>query len=354
MSKLILPLGIDPHTHARDMKQCNMMTIMQTFLEAKQSGIGTVCLMPNTNPSIDNHDSLNEYLKLIDYAERKTGVTGYVWVALTDTNQNEVIEMLHYKKVVGVKVYPLKDDGTSITTGAVGIKKWESIEKLLKLMDENSIDKPIAGHWEDPKLGHTVESEVSALKSLVELAEEYPYNRFTACHLTSKNGIKVIEDAQKNGLQIMMEFTPHHLFFCSEQVDITSGRYKCFPPIKSCEDRKALQMFISNNKDNPLISIGSDTAPHLKKDKQSDTPPGGLATIQHIIPVMLTLQEKLKLSNSHIANLTSNNAANFLDLPKSTRNATWGLEMYNDDRVYNNGKVINPFEGELLIGKMIS
>jgi dihydroorotase len=205
----ILPKAFDAHVHARDLKQSDTMTVLQTFKEAAKSGVGTVCLMPNTSPSIDNIGVLNIYLQRVEDAEKATGITGYIWVALTDINHDEVIKMLHYKKVCGVKIYPLKDDGTSVTTGAVGIQKWESFEKLLKLMQEKGIDKPIAGHWEDPKFGHTVESEVSALKNLVEVAEKYPEFRYTACHLTSAKGAAVIEDAQEDSLKIMMELTPH-------------------------------------------------------------------------------------------------------------------------------------------------
>jgi len=353
MKRIILPKAFDGHAHARDLEQSETMTVLQTFKEALSSGVGTVCLMPNTSPSIDNESVLNTYLRRVDTAERITGVTGYVWVALTDTNHDEVIKMLRYKKVCGVKIYPLKDDGTSVTTGAVGIQKWESLEKLLQLMQEKGLDKPIAGHWEDPKLGHTIESEVSALKKLVEIVEKYPLFRYTACHLTSEKGISVIKDAQEDGLTIMMEFTPHHLFFCSDQVDILDGKYKCFPPIKSCIDRKWIQYFLRDYADNPLVSIGSDTAPHLKTAKEQENPPGGLATLQHIIPVMLTLQEELGLSEFDIGNLTSNNIARFLGLPESKDVVKWELVQYYDDKEYNKGAIINPFEGELLIGKLV-
>lgn len=350
--KVFLPLVIDPHVHSRDMDQKNVMTVMQTFKEAAESGVGVCCLMPNTSPSIDNENTLNDYLRLIEDAERKTGVTGYVWVALTDTNHNEVIRMLHYKKVIGIKIYPL-----GVTTGTCGIRKWESLEKLLQLMREKNIDKPIAGHWEDPEVieleGHSVNAEVSALKKLIEIAREYPEFRYTACHITSAAGGNIIEDAQDDGLGIMIEFTVHHAFFCSEQVDVSNGKYKCFPPIKTCSDRSWIQMFIQDNADNPLVYIGSDTAPHPIDKKMGKNPPGGLATLQHIVPVMLTLMEDLELTENCIANLTSRNASRFLGIPYTTDTGIWSLEQYKDDRVYNNGKVLNPFEGELLTGKLV-
>lgn len=355
MSKLLtLPLAVDTHVHARDMEQSEVMTVMQTFIEAQNSGVGVVCLMPNTSPSIDNPGALHRYLNLIEEAEKVTGVIGYVWVALTDTNHKSVIHMLKHPKVCGVKIYPL-----GVTTGTTGIRKWESFEKLLSMMRQEGIYKPIAGHWEDPEViakeGNSVNAEVTALKKLVELANEYPDFRYTACHLTSAEGLKVIYDAQNYGeLDIMIELSPHHLWFCSDEVDVTNGRWKCFPPIKSWADRMALREFLRENKNNPLVCIGSDTAPHPIEKKIGANPPGGLATLQHIIPVILSLREELELDENDIANLITNNAANHLGVEIPVGSSTWELGWITDNRVYNNGKVINPFQGEILNGKMVS
>lgn len=354
MSKrIILPLGIDGHVHARDMEQSKTMSIMQTCIEAKKSGIGVLALMPNTSPSIDNPGSLHRYLHLIKEAEQQTGIKCYVWIALTDNNHKSVIHMLKHPKVIGVKIYPLKDDGTSVTTGAVGIQKWQSLMKLLGMMQRANIYKPIAGHWEDPALGHTVDSEVAALKKLVILAKAYKKFKFVACHLTSKEGLNIISNAQKDKLDIMIEMTPHHLWFCSEEVDVSDGLYKCFPPIKSCIDRTALRNFIKENKNNPLISIGSDTAPHSIEAKNSETPPRGLATEQHIIPVILSLKDELGLDENDIANLISNNSANFLEIDTPKGSSTWELTSEKNVVSYNNGNVYNPFYDQLMVGQFI-
>jgi len=355
MSKRIsISSTIDPHVHARDMNQESVMTIMQTCIEAKKSGTDTVCLMPNTNPSIDNPGALERYKNLMKEAETATGIKCFIWIALTDENHKSVIHMLNDPYVVGVKIYPLKDDGSSVTTGAVGIKKFTSLMKLLAMMRRNEIYKPIAGHWEDPKLGHGIDSEVAALKKLVLTAESYPEFSFTACHLTTAEGLKIVSNAQQNGTKIMIEFTPHHLWFCNEEVDTNNGLYKCFPPIKSCTDRKALRDFIKNNKNNHLVSIGSDTAPHNIADKEKENPNGGLATQQHIIPILLSLQKELELTKKDIENLTSINIANFLNIEKPKGISQWDLSWGPDKRYYNNNKVLNPFKDEVLIGKKIS
>jgi dihydroorotase len=349
---ITLKLAIDPHAHARDMNQTETMTVIQTFKEAKRSGIGTVCLMPNTSPSIDCSSVMNRYLSLINDATAKTYVNGYLWIALSDLNHSSIIHMLKHPQVIGVKIYPLRNDGISVTTGNVGIKKWSSLEKLLDMMVKYGIYKPIAGHWEDPELGHSVESEVSALKQLVDLAEKYSNLKFTACHITSAQGLKIISDAQKKDLKIMIEITPHHLWFCNEEVDVNSGMYKCFPPIKSCSDKKALRDFIRDNTKNPLVSIGSDSAPHLTKVKESDNPPAGLATIQHIIPVILSLQKELGLNEDDIERLISKNIARYLGIKQTKEFSKWVLDPMENTITYNNGKVDNPFQGEKLIGKM--
>jgi dihydroorotase-like cyclic amidohydrolase len=324
--------------------------------EGMLSGIGIICFMPNTSPSIDNCETLEQYIELIKDAEEKLNqeVKGYVWVALTDNNHDEVIKMLSYEKVVGVKIYPLKNDGTSMTTGAVGIKNWKSLEKLLQMMKEKGIDKPIAGHWEDPNLGHGIDSEVSALTKLVDLVKKYPFFRYMACHLTSKKGVEVISKAQKLGLKIMIELTPHHLHFASDETfDIKKGILMCYPPIRDIVNRSFLRTFLMENSDSSLICIGSDSAPHLKKDKEKDEPNRGLATLQHMIPVILGVSSILNLSKSRIENILSNNAADFLCLPRQTKTKVWQYCRHVDNKVYNEGKVPNPFKGFVMSYKSI-
>ncbi|MEA3304407.1 MAG: dihydroorotase family protein [Patescibacteria group bacterium] len=353
MKKYIdLPGMVDAHVHSRDLKQRSKMTVMQTMKEARKSGVATVCLMPNTDPSIDNEETLNEYLRLMEDAERKTGVTAYVWVALTDTNHAEVIKMLRYKKVCGVKVYPLKPTGESVTTGAVGIQQWSSIMKLLFMMrEEANIDKPIAGHFEDPLLGHTEESEVSALKTLVSIAKRYPEQRFTACHITSAGGLAIIEEAWASGLKIMAELTPHHLWWNRETIKLSqhaAALFHCFPPIKEPKDQQALIQFLVKHQKNPLVSIGSDTAPHHRSEKAGDNPPGGVPALQHSIPVLLTIAQEYGIEDGHICYLIHDNVIEHLGIESvpDTMNTKWVLQPSTDAIVYNKGEVSSPWIGE--------
>jgi len=206
--------ALDSHCHGRDMEQKDVMTVFQFMKEASENGVASVCYMGNTDPSIDNCETLEEYIELIKKAEIMLDhkIKGYVWVVLTDTNHEEVLNMLCNDRVVGVKIYPLKADGASVTTGNVGIKKWSSLEKLLKMMKAKGINKPIAGHWEDPELGHIVKSECSQLSKMIKIAEKFPEFRFIACHVSTIEGAIMLLEAQliTYGFQVMKSMLITH------------------------------------------------------------------------------------------------------------------------------------------------
>jgi dihydroorotase-like cyclic amidohydrolase len=186
---------------------------------------------------------------------------------------------------------------------------------------------------------------MSQLIKLVNLAKKYPDFRYIACHLTSGAGINIISNAQKLGLKIMIELTPHHLYFSSDDVDVNKGLFMCFPPIRDYLNQTYLLKFLQDNASNPLVCISSDSAPHLRKDKIKNNPNRGLATLQHIIPVILTLNSVLSLSNLEIENIISNNIASFLNLPIQTKTSIWRYNYHKDKKTYNKGKVPNPFAG---------
>ncbi len=332
--------AVDSHGHGRDLEQKDVMTVFQFMKETLENGVGIICFMPNTSPSIDNCKTLEEYIELIKKAEAMLDhkIKGYVWGGLTDTNHDEVIKMLYNDRVVGVKVYPLKSDGKPVTTGTVGIKDWSSLEKLLQMMKDRGINKSIAGHWEDPELGHSVKSECSKLREMIKVAFKFPEFRFYACHISSIEGAMILHESQKLGLQIMIEFCTHHLWFSSDEVDVNNPLFKCLPPIRGTYNRDSIRNFIKENYFNPLICISTDSASHSKWN-----PSNGIASHQHMIQILLTLNSDMNIPENSINNLISYNAANFLCLPVQTKTTTWEYFPHQDNKKYNKGEVDNAF-----------
>lgn len=311
---------------------CNekVKTVEDVLIEAISSGIGVVCFTPDLSKSTNHTETLRSFINLVKIAEGGVhqNIKGYVWVSLTDTNHDEVIKILTDYKVVGVRICLIKENGS------VGIKRWDSLEKLLWMMMKNDINKPISIFQGD-------ESEVCTIERLVKYAQMYPNFRYMASQVTSAKGIEIITDAHNAGLKIMIELTPYHLSFNNDSE--ISGVYLGYQPNK---DSAFIREFLKLKPDNPLVCIGSDSVPHPNEKN------GLINTMQHIVKAVLNLSDELCLSASEISNITSNNIARFLGIPQMRENCLWECDPHPDNVKYSNGDIPNTFAGLTMCYKL--
>lgn len=322
-----LNAGICPNFRSLNNREENVVTVENILSEAISSGLGVVCFSPDLSKSTNHTETLKSFINLIVLAEAglHQTVKGYVWASLTDSNHNEIVDILDKHKVIGVRVRLSKKTESD---ESVGIKSWDSLEKLLWMMKQKRINKPISIFQEE-------ESEVCTLERLVKYAERYPDFRYMAGQVTSAKGIKIITDAQKTGLKIMIELTPYHLSFNNgSKVDGVYLGYKT-----PNEDNDFLREFLKLEPDNPLVCIGSDSVPDPTKKM------GRINTMQHIVKSVLNLSDKLCLSASAISNITSNNIAVFLGIPLMKENCLWECDPHPDNVKYSKGDIPNTFAG---------
>ena len=88
---------------------------------------------------------------------------------------------------------------------------------------------------------------------------------------------------------------------------------KCNPSIKSENDRDALRDALRNGL---IDTIGTDHAPHLEseKDRPYLTAPSGIPSIQHSLPVLLTVAAQESIPLSRIASVFSEKAASMFGI----------------------------------------
>lgn len=310
-SQFKLPVAICPNLRVNN----DANAVKNAFFEAISSGIGVICF----SPDLYDVETLIHFIDLVKITEGEVhqNVKGFVWASLTDSNHNQIIEILDNFKVVGVKISLNKEN----ENGSVGIKNWDSLEKLLWMMKQKGIDKPISIFQGD-------ESELCSIERLVTYAHMYPDFRYLAGQVTSAKGIEIITYAQNAGLKIMIELTPYHLFF--NNASETDGDF--------------IKEFLEVNLDNPFVCIGSDSVLKPKGKR------GLVNTMQHIVKIVLNFSDKLRLSTLKISDITSTNIAKFLGIPQMNERCVWEFDPHPDNTEYCD--VPNTFKGFTMCYKL--
>ncbi len=352
---ILLPeVIIDSHCHGRDLEEQHKTTIAQTLLEAAKGLINITVFMPNTLPAITSTGTLFVYFDLIDRAVKKQNIKykQYVYFGLTDENFNECAQAIQYSSVVGIKVYPKSKSGKTVTTGSIGVVNENTILSVMELV--RSIGKVLAVHCDDPEIirqyDYIIKAEVEYVKKIIRLARAIPGVKVIICHVSCRQSAELILEAQSQGMRIAMELMPHYLWFDKDGTnwnpELNPIFYHCYNNLRGREHREYLVNLLASK--NPLIWVASDTACHTK-NKKIEKKLGGIPSNQETVAVIVTLASQLGLSDEQVARLISWNASDFFNIPVSRNLAEYKIEKRIDDLQYNNGRVVNPWNGSELL-----
>jgi len=269
--KYIVPGFIDMHVHLREPGQEQKETIETGCLAAVAGGFTSVVCMPNTNPVIDNVETL----RLIHEKAKHASCHVYVMGSITKNLAGE--ELSPYSALKKEGIVAITDDGKSVANARV---LYEAMQQAKEL------DLPVSVHCEDLNLvyDHSIhQGDVSQklhLSGIPAAAEEIRILRdiFLAektgvqihiQHVSTKRGLEMIREVKKKGLRIYCEVTPHHFTLTDEAV-LKWGTYaKMSPPLRTKEDVEAMKQGLA---DGTIDAIATDHAPHTIEDKKRSLP----------------------------------------------------------------------------------
>jgi dihydroorotase len=280
---VVTPGLIDPHVHLREPGQEHKETIATGARAAAAGGFTSICSMPNTDPPIDD-----------------PAAVGFVVAEGKKAGAARVYPMGAIS--VGLEGKALAEIGELAEAGAVGVTDdgrpvMDSGLMRLALEYTQAFGIPVVDHPEDLTLsrdGTMNEGLVSSrlgLKGKPNASEdihiirdillaELTGGRLHLQHVSTRFGVEAIRAAKNRGLQVTAEASPHHLLLTDEAVDGYRTEAKMNPPLRSPEDRDAVQQGL---KDGTLDMVATDHAPHHYDEKEAafaDAPNGvvGLET----------------------------------------------------------------------------
>lgn len=272
-----LPGLTDVHVHMRDPGATYKEDWDSGTAAALAGGFTTVLAMPNTQPAITDHNTLQ--------------------IALEAAKAKARCDFGQY-----VGGGPLNAEGlTQIARQAAGLKLYlDQTFGDLKL-DDMSLWMPHFVHWPEsaPLVVHA-EGKTLAAAILLAALHDRPVH---LCHVSREEEILFIRLAKEKGLKVTCEVCPHHLFLTNEDIPALSpGRAEVRPRLAAPADREALWANLE-----VIDCFATDHAPHTQEEKDSANPPPGLPGLETILPLLLTaVHEKRLTLDELIARLHSN------------------------------------------------
>lgn len=319
-SQLVCAPGfIDMHVHLREPGFEYKEDIESGTNSAANGGYTAVVCMPNTNPCIDNAQTVG----YIQEKSKNLLTDVYLSAAVTLNREGKQLSPMYELNDMGVLFFT--DDGDCIMDTSIMRRAFEYA---------GTKDLLIAQHCEDHYLtqnfaaNESIVSNKLGLKGFPAVAEEIIINRdimlaeylgnkrYHAQHISTKGAVNMIRAAKKRGLNVTCEVTPHHFFLTDEVLINYDTRHKMSPPLRTQDDIDAI---IEGLIDGTIDCIASDHAPHALHEKhvEFDRAPHGIIGLETMLAISLdALYHKGKLSLNQIVEKMSINPRKILKLPK--------------------------------------
>jgi dihydroorotase len=289
--RIVVPGLVDIHVHLREPGYELKEDIASGTRAAAHGGFTAVCCMPNTNPVIDNADTL-------EYVNRRAAVAGKCRVHVAGACSQ------------GLKGETLSEMGDMVRHGAVAFtddgRGVQDAGMMRRVMDYgNQFGKVIMSHCQDEGLvgdGQVNEGIVSTRLGIlgwpaegeeIQIARDIALCRLTGTplhiqHISTARGLDLVRAAKAEGLPVTCEATPHHLFLNEDAIGADYNTFlKVNPPLRTQDDNDAL---VEGVIDGTVDCIVTDHAPHAawEKDCEFELAKFGMTGLETSVGLMLT------------------------------------------------------------------
>ncbi|NYT52663.1 MAG: dihydroorotase [Candidatus Vesicomyosocius endoextente] len=248
----------DCHLHVRSgiaLRSIIGMTVAQ---------MGRAIIMPNLNPPIINVTQACAYkAEILSALPKGNRFNPLMTLYLTDNTTSKDIQEAIDNNIIAVKFYPAGAT-TNSDSGVTNITKlYPTLESMQKL------GMPLLVH------GEVTRSEVDIFdreavfidEVLNQIVSDFPELKIVFEHITTKNAVDFVLASHH---KIAATITPHHLLANRNDmlVDGIRPHYFCLPVLKRKNPHQIALLDIVTS-GNVKFFLGTDSAPHMKIDKES-------------------------------------------------------------------------------------
>ena len=318
--QVLMPGLVDSHVHVNEPGRTPWEGYESATRAGLAGGITTILDMPlNSSPpttTVDNLDAKEEA------AQGKLSVDVGFWGGAVPGNIDQMAPLWD-KGVFGFKCFTAHSG-----IDEYGYLGYEGVKEVLAKLAE--LDAVLIVHAEDSRIlaeapqditdqyatflaSRPRAAENTAIEQVLAAARETGA-RVHILHLSSAEALPAIRAAKQEGVKVTVETCPHYLTFASALIPDGATEYKCCPPLRENDNRKALWEGL---KDGTIDHIASDHSPCTVDLKVKDTGDfgkawGGVASVQLGLPAVWTAGEEFGIELSDIARwLAANPCASF-------------------------------------------
>jgi dihydroorotase len=297
-NRLVVPGLIDIHVHLREPGYEYKEDIQSGTSAAVAGGFTAVACMPNTDPVNDNKT-------VTHYIRQRAAEAGMANVfpigAITKGLKGESLSEMGELREAGCVA--VTDDGRPVDDGEIMRRAMEYAR---------SFDLPVISHAEDLSIvaGGVMNDGFVAtelgLKGIPWVAEdamvardvmlaEFTGARLHVAHVSTRGAVEIIRAAQKRGVAVTAEVTPHHFTLTEEAVRGYDTQAKMNPPLRSADDVAAVRAGLA---DGTIGVIATDHAPHHRDEKnvEFNIALNGIVGLETALPLTLRLVDEGVLS----------------------------------------------------------
>ena len=317
--KIVTQAFIDIHAHLNTPGTGDQETLKSGSISALSGGYSKICIMPDTNPVIDNPELINfifdqsnslpvqiypigaitKNLNGIDIAELGSMINAGA-IAISDANNSLMNSQvaryaIEYAKMFNVPFINHAEDKNLVNKGLMN----ESItSNNLGLAGNPSISESIMV-YRDLEIAHYVEGKI-----------HIP-------NVTCSESINLIDRYKNKKTDVSCEVSPQHLFFKDTDLKSYDSNLKISPPLRSDND---IDSIIKGLKNGTIDCIASNHQPHRFDDKDKDFhhASSGMISFETAFAATNTVLSQNNFSIKSILKLFSLNPSKIMNLELSS------------------------------------
>lgn len=287
--KYIFPGFVDPHTHLNDPGLTNSEDFYTGTCSAAAGGITTCLEHPITIPLPSTYETLKQKKEIC----QSKAVTDFALFGAAVPDNIDQIDNMTELGAVAFKAF------LTVSPDMPQSKEPDIIAHLENLKGKGPV-RPI--HCEDQSIceastaamrkagkvspadyynGRPEVAEAVAINRMAYLAQ-YTGGKMHIVHCSIPQGVDIVEEHKKKGVDITVETCPHFLVFDHSIMEKEGIFAICNPPIR---DRETVEELWKRVLDNKVDFIGSDHAAYTVEEKEAGledcfNTPAGLTGIQ--------------------------------------------------------------------------
>lgn len=261
---------------------------------AVAGGYTDVCLIPNTNPVINNKS-------LVENICRQSGIVNLHPIGTVSNNADgkDLAEMYDMKLAGAVAfsdgIKPVQQSGLFLKALQY-VKAFNGV--IIQVPEDTSISKNGLMHEGVLSTQLGVQGKPTIAETII-IQRDLELLRYTesAIHFTgisTKKSVDLIRKAKKEGLKVSCSVTPYHLLFTDASLNTYDSNFKVNPPLRSEEDRLALLKGIEDG------TIDCITSHHFPQDWDAknvefEYAKSGMIGLQTVLPILLQASDKISV-----------------------------------------------------------